>query len=654
MHVEDASIPGGRRSLRYFAPSPSNPFAVDDGTVGMVGGGTSASFVASASAGNPFGSREQQAMAAKGTPTAARPSSSSPPQEATPPLPTQGSSPTVKANASHAGADTHGRRAESARLPSSKIKSGAFGGSDWVNSRASRDRRGKSGRVGRGEEPSRGGSLWMEAAAAVEKSGVEGSVGAGTRKAVRRGSLSSGDGRNETGSLSPSLESYVEGVHRGSSAMRRRSRKGSVSSVEDGMSVSSSSVAESADADGRSPQWRGGEPSSTMAVAAEVAAAMMAAKGHPDARKVEERTLAAQAAVDHALAALERQLRPLVVRQAPPRPPLWQSPTGVQRRSRRGLSSGVSSPQRSPSSPMLPYTGDEHKQGPPQQHWVSAAPKGTAAALLASPAALLMQRASSCRQDLLGSVNTLRDRALSIARAEAESSAGVLSAAASARGSLSTSPTRESLPVGRQLFSLPTGAMSDDINTNERRQQVSNVKGKTSPLTGQAEYASRERGDNLTAELGGLRGVSCCSDFERILGKEEVITDGPVTAAANGKVEQLISGSSLPPVSGAAWPSADGSMDVQRSFSGFVSQGERVGGGSLMATWEGRRSGSPGIYPANSPVDAWPAVFVDLATTEKSCLELVAAWNAAGGALKEACEDELEEGDGFSPGLGYE
>lgn len=614
---------------------------------------------------------------------------------------------------------------------------------DWTDSRApsggkpSARRGGSVANSGVGSS-SAGGSLWMEAAAvAVEQSGPAATVVAPSRNVSGANNLS---GQPHGDSLSLDGGTVVSGSLRGtgggeplldsrgsSSAARGGSVKWSGSAVDDAGARGSMSSPSSVFLDVRGPSFQqqqnqprrkksgsGGsrrDTTSAMAEAAEAAAVMAAARGHPDVRRVEERTRSAQAGVDRAAAVLEQRLRPLVTRKTPMHSPLQRSPRHSQtssssstdfrgfRRTSPPTSSFSSSRDVSPRSldvPSAPFLGRE-----PQQRWVASAPEGSATAPLAAAAALLMERACACRQELAVSAHELNERAVALAVAETTSPAAEGLAAATSdrtRGGVGThgggggvsasessavvvgpsnegsgeplSPARPFLRVdSRQRFSMPAGVVGGDGNRGGNKIGVGGVRAKAPPPTTlsapsqgrQTAVGGAETAATVAAPArpgGGLAGMSCCVDFERILGYEEA--DNAATGERSSFVggrdrEAAVAASSAFRVD--AYPDrgrrlSETSMVAERSFSGsnLLSGGSVAGG---LAPREPREEENllrimvgTAASALDLDADEWATVFRDLEISEERGREFVDVWAAAGGALKDACDElAFEEGD---------
>ena len=570
---------------------------------------------------------------------------------------------------------------------------------DWADHRAVRAKHamgGGGGGVGvggrGGDAASSGGSLWMQAAAAVEKSTASGSFGQSLGKSgkgsgkLSRGldSLSAGGGGGGTvastgygpaGRVSPG---GVGSFQSGSAGGRRRPRKGSASSTDDGDSVSSSLISEGAEGDLRGSQHKqqqhrwGGE-ASVMVAAAEEVAALNAAKDHPDAKRAEDRMLAARAKVNHALTTLERQLALLVTRQAPTPSPI-KTTRMAETRARRGFSSAYPSP-RGPRSPCAPRLGEEQQP----QRWVAVAPTGAAAttAPLTAAAALLMERAWSFRQDLLVTVDDLRERSVALAVAEATGAAGAtdggvavasaaVSGAAVADAAVSSAAVAGaaagSAPVAGRGWVPTQGSQSPPPRSATRRpppsdRQVSSVvadeahrvlRGEVAESTiggvagslalHRAADTEREKPKGTTAApAGGLSGVSCCLDFDRILGDDSVLAKSP--EGLPGQSEGVFGGSPSPVADSMdrLGPVLDRGFVVDRPLKGFAIQSGGGGSAGGLPARE-RRHSDPSRVGTLAP-DSWPLVLRDVSAAEEHCQEYVSAWESAGGALEKACED---------------
>lgn len=665
---QDPSTPAnhhGNPSGNSAALLPSsNPFAMarddDTNTVITVRGATATSLVPAVT-GDLFGAggtREPGAGVRARTGNARNDPPLSPPPQLPPasPSPSPSPSPPSEDKAVATNLFQHGLR--------DRRSLGAAGGGggtrrvsgDWIDSRAS------SGKAKRRGEPavaksggfslsSSAGGGWLEAAAAAEEAGAVAAGGADVKNAsglwLRGGSGSP-----------PSGGSVVATSTLHGTAGRRVStdggpRKGSVSSADSSSVVSSPSMR--ADALGvggsKAQQWQnqqrrkgggggsGGQTTSAMEAAAEVAAAKASARGHPDARRVEERMLAAQAMTDGAVTVLEQQLRPLITRKNPARSPR-QSPSGYSPASsppsadmRGGRRLAMSSPVSSFSSPRdsprsrSPQSFSPKASGEEQQlRWAAAVPEGSATAPLVAAATLLMERAWSRRQDLVVSIRKLRERAVALAVAEASAGVGSPAVAASARtGGVGSSGGCGAVDV------VPANTTVDvNGNSSVSRSQPSPSSAHP-PIPG-----AQERKKTLAAapaDTGGSAGLSCCLDFERILGDEGEALPPDETASFMGVHGVAVTGSSALRDGFAVdkrKPFSDSSTVAERSFSGMDQQS---GGSEFLPVTRRAESAS---RPAP---DEWQAVFRDVLIAEERGRELVKGWEAAGGALKHTCED---------------
>lgn len=330
-----------------------------------------------------------------------------------------------------------------------------------------------------------------------------------------------------------------------------------------------------------------------------------------------------------------------------------------------------------------------------RQQWVTVAPEGSATAPLAAAAALLMEHASSRRQELVSSVHKLHERAVALAVSDAVTDARDV---VSGDGDGLTSPRPlaglvpshssggvDSVPpalsplrrTGSLPFPIPAGVAADASGNGDDSDHVltegppdepsatSKVFGtgaarsSTHALNGKTQW--RWDGDRPTTAAaaaaapiaGGLAGVSCCLDFERILG------DG-VDARLPGRVAPLVINGGQE-ISGAGsfisreemeadrgGPLSDSSVVAERSFSGVDQQslGGMAGGPVLPSLREESRRGEvlPNTGGVHNPSflsagDEWATVFRDVAMAEEHCMELLEVWEAAGDALEDACED---------------
>ncbi|CAN0385784.1 unnamed protein product, partial [Pylaiella littoralis] len=682
------------------------------------------------------------------------------------------------------------RRSGASSSPASTTTTGAVrrDGGDWTDSRVTKnsDRANiRAGRGGTGCFPSDGGAFssssaaaaaaaaggWLEAAAAVEKFGAvavpAGEVALGKTTALVAGA-DNASARSQGGSLSSASapggassvalqESIIGAISGGGVTLGPGSRKGLASSTDGGGggggggggSVASASSPGRANTVGvrrgsaaqqqRQNQWRqrgcggGGDKASAMAEAAEAAEAMAVARGHPAARRVEERTLAAQADIDRAMASLEQQLRPLIARRASPHShsPRRSSPTQSPRSSssstdkRRGRrvpaspppASAFSSPRDSPISPDLSAPRRFLGREQPQQWWTAAVPEGSVTAPLVAAAMLLMERAWSRRQDLLGSWRKLRERAVDFAVAETTFAAGsrgdsrtsggvVDGVAAAARGaagnvgptnSRSRSSSGGGSPLsplspspfhmaGRQLFSLPAGPSVGKDSSGGNRillERTGNQPFSTESISIGTGTAARLPAPSLAVDAtettkdgvgvvttaaavatdgGGLPGLSCCLDFERVLaGQEKEARPPPLLLLPGGEITPFVGnrdGVSVPgspsvfpayryshPASGT---NGDGSMVAEYSYSGADQQsgGSLVADGVIPQQQQQQRelmprgvAGASFFSAAAPPTDGWREIFRDVEIAEERSQEFEDIWKAAGGALRDACED---------------
>ncbi|CAM9354916.1 unnamed protein product [Laminaria digitata] len=440
--------------------------------------------------------------------------------------------------------------------------------------------------------------------------------------------------------------------------------------------------------------------------------------------------LAAQTKVNHALTALERRLVSLVRRQAPtPSPGPSARPTArpAEARARRGFSAYP--PPRGSRSPCAVRLGEEQQP----QRFAAVAPTGGAAAAatapLAAAAVLLMERAWSFRQDLLGSADKLRERSVALAVAEATGTAGAAGggggggggaavaasdaalAGAAAVGSASVTSAAAALAGGgaASAGSAPVvgggcvaaqGSQSPPSLAAARRFPLSDRQGfaggtdeERRGLRGEVLHGEVLRGEGLRSEsvrgeaaestyggiagsltlhpasdsrrgeprptaaaaaavaaaAGGVPGVSCCLDFDRILGDDSVLAGPAEGLPGHGQSEGVVGGSPLSPVAGSmdrSGPVSGMGVVVDRPLLGFgLVTGVQIsggggGGGSVggLSARERRHSSDLPRVGTVAP-DAWSLVLRDVSAAEERCREFVLAWESAGGALGEACED---------------
>ena len=388
---------------------------------------------------------------------------------------------------------------------------------------------------------------------------------------------------------------------------------------------------------------------SAMEAAAEAAAAKASARDHPNARQVEERAVAVQATTERALAVLEQRLRLLITRKASERSPRYSprlTPTsplsladarGVRRMSLSSPLSAFSSPSdyaKSPESPAPQASGSE------QQRWVAAAPEGSIMAPLVAAAILLMDRAWARHQSLVVAVQDVQERAFALAVGEAGAAAargpavaggdGVRTAAVAAAG---TDPVGGDGGSRSPLSSPPSPSpfgMTDRQRSSAAAADPSGLAGQWATSTGPPR-----------THVNGLANLSCCADFERILGEEnDSLPEEDMSPLPGGDRAAPI-GSSVLRARGSSdkgKPLSDSSMIAERSFSGFD---QHNGGGETL-----RFTGSVDAPTMRPTADTWPAVFEDVAIAEERGLEVVGIWDTAGGALKDACEELMfEEAD---------
>lgn len=140
---------------------------------------------------------------------------------------------------------------------------------------------------------------------------------------------------------------------------------------------------------------------------------------------------------------------------------------------------------------------------------------------------------------------------------------------------------------------------------------------------------------------GEMASLSCCADFERILGEEnDALLHEEMVPIACGYSASVL-GSSEMQATGfleREKPLSDSSIVAERSFSGIDQHS--WGGEVLRVTSSVEASAIP------PTTDTWAAVFQDLAMAEERGREVVGTWEAAGEALKEACEElAFEEAD---------
>lgn len=640
-------LPSHHADLSEMSASSSspNPFArVDnDNAAGdaTVQGSTATSL---APAVDLFGATSTRGPAARSGAASARNSPAPSPLRSVAPLPTSPGADTTDTGNPFEQA-LRGRRLTSTASSGTRRVSG-----DWTDSRTNSSKARKRGEGPSDSVSSYAGGGWLEAAAAVEKAGTAAAGGA---------SVTNVPGRPRSGSLSSSASRVVTTSSFHGTAGRRvstesGSRKESVSSADSAGSPPSVRTVEFQGSKLQQRQnqqrWRGGGgggmATSAMEAAAEAAAAKAAARDHPNARTVEERGLAVQAMAERALADLEQQLRPLITRKAPEHPPRYSprfsTPTsppsladarGVRRISLSSPLSALSSPgdyAKSPESPAPQGSGIEQ-----QQRWVAAAPEGSITAPLVAAAILLMERACSRRQSLIGSVQHVRERAAALAVGEASGAVGDgLSTAVFAAAA-------DGVPINgnggsRSPLSSPPSSPSPFSMTERQRSSV--------PAAGARGLASQQ--GTATASppphIGGLANLSCCVDFERILGEEnDALPQEGALPLAGGDRAAAICSSVLrargSPDKGK--PLSDsGSMIAERSFSGID---QHSGGGEVLHFTGGVEAST--IRPTT---DTWPAVFEDVAVAEERGREVVGIWETAGGALKDACEElAFEEAD---------
>lgn len=677
----------------------TNPFAltVDTSATALIRGAAVSSLTPVVT-GDLFGERQQDTATASVAP---------PPS--TPLFSTPGSSPRVNTDVS--------RKDGRAERPHDGDRGGrnAGAGGEWVDKRSTKPRTKKSGGGGAGESSSSsGGSLWMEAAAAVQKSAVRGGgLGSG-----RRGS------RAPTGGNGPGLVYGVAGKTSPNSSgdgsanaeRRRYFRKGSTSSTDDGGSVSSSAAAELSQADviqdhselglqqqrryqhqrQQQQQPRSGELS-TMAGAAEAAATMSVARNNPDAKRVEERVASVEALVNRAVTALERQFRPVgIVRQQSPREQQQQqqqgqlapqspqrqqssprfrqsSPVIEQAQHDRARSSSAYSSPRASASPTSRNVAEESRH----QRWSVAAQEGTGAAglaPLAGAAVLLMERACVSQRELLGSMQNVRERAVALAVAQTNVS--------SAGGDVPISQGSQSLPpiTMRPFFPgmqfspsvLPqqqrAGGNIDGVSRQavtvsvEQAQPAGGVGSSGARATTGLQEALRTGGGSETTIGGGLIGLSCCRDFERVLGNGTTMVGSAAFASPDSSEGFPVGKDTLPATDGLGRvsPDSDPVSDVSVLAVSSSPRLERISaplvahsGGytGVGVARERLQSSSSPVLGSTETVDtasknSWSSIFRDVAVVEERCRGYVAIWETAGGAFRDAWEDDVLLGGG--------
>lgn len=409
--------------------------------------------------------------------------------------------------------------------------------------------------------------------------------------------------------------------------------------------------------------------------------------------------------------------------------------------------SAFSSPRDSPTSPDLSsphqFLGRKQQQQQQQQQlqrWVAAASEGSVTAPLVAAAVLLMERAWSRRQDVFSSVLKLRERAVDLAVAETTvfggspegsrtkigvatgsvAAVGIAAAAnmgpvnsrsrtSSGSGSL-LSPLSSSPPfhlAGRQLFAVPAGVSlgGGDVGGKHINQEMigdqpsiesmsiseSAARFSSPPLAADAQETIKdETGVTTTADAaptigGGLPGLSCCLDFERVLVDQESEAPPPPLLPSGGEITPYMHGddgvaiSVSPPVLPThryLYPDSskkgfsESSMVAEFSFSGADQQsGGSVAAGGLtplssslretrgqqpgelmMPITAGADASSSSAAAATAPptTDGWPAVFRDVEIVEERSEDLQDMWKTAGRALRDACEDLILEEDDSS------
>lgn len=362
--------------------------------------------------------------------------------------------------------------------------------------------------------------------------------------------------------------------------------------------------------------------------------------------------LAVQDMTGCAVAALEQQLRPLITRKAsensprfsprlsPTSPSLLTDARGARRISLSSPLSTFSSPgefANSPESPAPQAWSDEQ-----QPRWVAAAAEGSITAPLVAAALLLMERAWSRRQSLIGSVQSLRGRAVALAVGEASAAAGSLAAAGGDGLHTAAVAVADSVPIvgkvsGRSPLSTPPSSPSPFSVAERQRLSVP---------AGVARVSTSQGGTTTTpppANTGALANLSCCVDFERILGEEDDALPQEEVSPLLGNERGAAVGSSVLQARGSSdkgKPLSDSSMIAERSFSGMD---QHSGSGEVLHFMGGVEAST-----IRSSIDTWPAVFEDVAIAEERGREAVGIWEAAGGALGDACEELAFEEAGHS------
>lgn len=612
---------------------------------------------------------------------------------------TPGSSPRVNTDVSR----TDGR----AERPQDGGRGGrnAGAGGEWTDQRSTKPRTKKSGGGGAGESSSSsGGSLWMEAAAAVQKSAARGGgLGSGQRGSrARTGGNGPGLVYGAAGKTSPNSS----GDGSATAERRRYFGRGSTSSTDDGGSVSSS-AAELSQAEAvqdhselglqqqrryqhhRQQQQRRSGELSTMAGAAEAAATMSVARNHPDAKRVEERVASAEALVNRAVTALERQFRPVgIVRQQSPRQQLapqspqrqqssprfrQSSPVIEQARHDRARSSSAYSSPRASASPTSRNVAEESRH----QRWSVAGQEGTGAARLAplaGAAMLLMERACVSQRELLGSMRNVRERAVALAVAQTNvSSAG--GDAPISQGSQSSPPitmrpffpgmqsSRPVLPQQQRADGSIGGVSRQGVTVSvEQAQPAGGVGSSGARATTDLQEALRKGGGSETTIGAGLIGLSCCRDFERVLGDGATMAGSAPFASPDSSEGFPVGKDTLPatdglgrvspdsdPVSDVSVLAVSSSPRLERSPAPLVAHSGGYMGVGVAREW--LQSSSSPVLGSTETVDtasknSWSSVFEDVAVVEERCRGYVAVWETAGGAFRDAWEDDILLGGG--------
>eukprot|EP00752_Nemacystus_decipiens_P012414 g11000.t2 len=628
----------------------SNPFARADGDNAandVPVRGSTATSLAPTVTGDLFGATNPRGVTARPRAASARTSPSSSPPTPASPLST---SPSVDRTDTGNPLDIALRGQRSTGTVSGAPRRV---GSDWIDSR----RHSSSKARRRGEGPrdlvsSSAGGGWLEAAAAAEK--------ASTTAAAGGAGVNNASGRPRGGSLSSAASRVVTASSFHATAGRRTSaesgsRRESVSSADSAGSPASARAVDILDSKVQQRQhqqrWRGGVGGGTspsgMEAAAEAAAAKASARDHPNARRVEDQALAVQVMTERALAILEHKLGTLITRTASERSPRYSPRLFPTSPSSLADTRGVR--RVSLSSPLSALSGPDFyakppESGPPQvsdiqqQHrWVAAVPEGSITAPLVAAAILLMERAWLSRQSLIDLVQNVRERAVALAVEEASAAGGIPAVAGGDGLSRADVAAAGAVPINgngssRSPLTSPPSSPSPAGMTEGQRFSL--------PATDARGLTGRRGTNTAPPPAHGVgMALSCCADFERILGEtNDDLPQEEISPLVGDDGAAAIGNSVLPArdFSDKGKRLSDSSVIAERSFCGIDQPSG--GGGALNFT------GGINVPTLRPSADTWPAVFEAVATAEEQGREVVGIWETAGGALKDACDELAFEG----------